>query len=345
MSHSAPSPSDDNIIYPRTLAQRLKGVQANGEPPGEPPAGQTTSDVSFSGPRPGPWVSNMLLAVVIVVSLVPMAILGALFWQGVIRTPWSTNVVVGNDSRPPEAQQAPTAIPLSETLPPKQIVENLSAALTVPSTIEAEGGRETPFSITLNSADPPLRSIITIQGLPKGTTLSDGRPYGEAEWTVRPDEIGDLRLLLPKAASGHANLRIALVAADGTLIASAATQLNVAADPKTALILRPDETGRIAGLIAHGQKMIDVGYLAGARGYFKRAAEAGSADAALALGATYDPTFINDAGIKGIKADLAQARSWYERARELGSQVAQVRLGVLRHVPSGTAEPVPAPNE
>src|SRR5512135_199314 len=112
MSHSAPSPSDDNIIHPRTLAQRLKG-EANGEPPGEPSPGQTTSDVSISGPSPGPWVSNTLLAVVIVTSLVPMAILGALFWQGVIGTPWFTNVVVSNDSRPPKAQQAPTTIPLS----------------------------------------------------------------------------------------------------------------------------------------------------------------------------------------------------------------------------------------
>lgn len=344
MSHSAPSPSDDNIVHPRTLAQRLKGVEADGEPSDEPSVGQTTSDVSI-GPGPGPWVSNTLLAVVIVVSLVPAATIGAMFWQGVIRTPWSIDVAVGNDSRPLEAQKTSTASSSAETLPPKQNVENLSVALAVPSTIEAEGGSEVPFSIALNSADPPLRSIITIQGLPKGTTLSDGRPYGEAEWTVRPDEIGDLRLRLPKSANGHANLRIALIAADGTPIASAATQLNVATDPKTALISQQDETQLIPDLIAHGQKMIDVGYLAGARGYFKRAAEAGSADAALALGMTYDPSFINDTGAQGIKGDLVKARAWYERARELGSQGAQRKLDELKHAASVAAERVPGPNE
>jgi hypothetical protein len=290
-------------------------------------------------------VSNTLLAVVIVVSLVPAATIGAMFWQGVIRTPWSIDVAVGNDSRPLEAQKTSTASSSAETLPPKQNVENLSVALTVPSTIEAEGGSEVPFSIALNSADPPLRSIITIQGLPKGTTLSDGRPYGEAEWTVRPDEIGDLRLRLPKSANGHANLRIALIAADGTPIASAATQLNVATDPKTALISQQDETRLIPDLIAHGQKMIDVGYLAGARGYFKRAAEAGSADAALALGMTYDPSFINDTGAQGIKGDWVKARAWYERARELGSQGAQRKLDELKHAASVAAERVPGPNE
>jgi hypothetical protein len=182
----------------------------------------------------------------------------------------------------------------------------------------------------LNSASPlPLRTTITIAGLPEGTTLSHGRPYGETEWTLRPDEIGDLRLELPKTASGYVNLRTAVVAADGTIIASAATQLNIAADHKVALIARPDETGRIADLIAHGQKMIDVGYLPGARGYFQRAAEAGSADAAYALGTTYDPSFIRETGAQGIKGDVAVARAWYERARELGSQAAQEKLREL----------------
>jgi hypothetical protein len=234
-------------------------------------------------------VSNTLLAVLIVVSLVPSATIGALLWQGVIRTPWSTYAVGGNDASPPETEKALTTRLPAETVQLKQDVEDLSVTLTAPTTIEAEGDKEVPFRIRLNSANPlPFRSTVTIGGLPEGTTLSYGRPYGETEWTLRPDEIGDLHLLLPKAASGQANLRIALVAADGTIIASAATQLNIAGDHKTALIARPDETGRIADLIAHGQKMIEVGYLPGARGYFQRAAEAGSADAAYALGTTYD---------------------------------------------------------
>ena len=176
--------------------------------------------------------------------------------------------------------------------------------------------------------------------MPEGTRLSDGKPYGDKELALRPDEVSDLRVLLPKETSGSTNLRIALVGADGTAIASAATQLNVAY-PR---LSRADEKELVAGLIAHGQKMIDVGYLAGARGYFKRAAEAGSADAALALGATYDPNFISDIGARGIKGDLAEARAWYERARELGSVSAQEKLEELKHAPPVAAEPVPAPN-
>ena len=347
MGQSAPRPSDKNV-RPRSLDERLKEVaeRLKVEADGEPSHGQTVERSFHLSPGQDPWVSSTLLAVLIVVSLIPTATIGGMLWQGVIATPWSIAVapgndsqsLPGNDSQSLEAQQTSTPSPAAEML--QQDVEALSVTLTVPSTIEAEAGKESPFSITLNSAHPPLRSIITIQGLPEGTTLSDGRPYGDGGWTLKPDEVSDLRLRLPKGLSGHTNLRIALVGADGSPIAGAATQLNVATPP----ISRSEDKELIAGLIAHGQKMIDVGYLAGARGYFKRAAEAGSADAALALGATYDPKFISDIGVKGINGDLAEARAWYERARELGSVSAKEKLEDLKHPLPVPAEPVLAPN-
>ena len=178
MGQLARSPSDNNV-HPTSLAERLKElaerlrVEAEGEPLGEPSLGHTAKRSLHLAPSPGPWLSRTLLAVLIVVSLVPTATIGVMLWQGVIRTPWSINVAVGNDSQPLEAQQTSTPSPAAKTLQPKQDVEALSVTLlTVPSTIEAEPGKSSPFSITLNSAHPPLRSIITIQGLPEGTTLS-----------------------------------------------------------------------------------------------------------------------------------------------------------------------------
>ena len=76
--------------------------------------------------------------------------------------------------------------------------------------------------------------------------------------------------------------------------------------------------------------MIDVGYFAGARAYFRRAAEAGSGEAALQLGATYDPEFIDRIGAHGIKADLNEARAWYERAKQLGVESAEEKLRALK---------------
>jgi TPR repeat protein len=81
--------------------------------------------------------------------------------------------------------------------------------------------------------------------------------------------------------------------------------------------------------------MIEVGYLAGARAYFKRAAEAGSGDAALLLGATFDPDFIDRIGAHGIKADPQQARGWYQRAEQLG--VEAMMVAILRRMPVSSA--------
>jgi hypothetical protein len=93
--------------------------------------------------------------------------------------------------------------------------------------------------------------------------------------------------------------------------------------------VRAGETGRIEGLMAHGQKMIGVGYFAGARAYYRRAAEAGSGEAAVAVGATYDPEIIARMGVQGIKPDRAEAAKWYARAAGLGINDREPALRML----------------
>ena len=204
-------------------------------------------------------------------------------------------------------------------------------ALTAPGRIVAKTGEELAFDITINSANPlPARAVIAIRAMPEGATFSQGRPYGASEWNLTPDEIGDLKLKLAKDATGSSDLRVELMAADGTILASASTKLDIAPDPKSALILRADESGRVDDLIGHGQKMIDVGYFAGARAYFQRAAEAGSGEAALMLGATYDQAYIDKIGAQGIKADPNEPRIWYERAKQLGVEGAEAKLAALK---------------
>jgi TPR repeat protein len=124
-------------------------------------------------------------------------------------------------------------------------------------------------------------------------------------------------------------MRIELMGADGTILASATTRLDIAQDPRAAMMVRSDENERVDDLIKHGQKMVEVGYLAGARAYFKRAAEAGSGEAAVLLGATYDSVFIEKMGAQGIKPDLKEARSWYKRAKQLGVPDADAKLAEL----------------
>ena len=82
-------------------------------------------------------------------------------------------------------------------------------------------------------------------------------------------------------------------------------------------------------LLQQGEQLVAGGDLVSARQVYQRAAEAGNAAAALALGATFDPVVLAKIGMPGLGADVDKARSWYEKAREFGSADAPHRLETL----------------
>ena len=82
-------------------------------------------------------------------------------------------------------------------------------------------------------------------------------------------------------------------------------------------------------LLRRGKDAFSTGDLAAARLLLRRAAEAGSAEAALALGATFDPLVIRRLGAIGAAPDAAQARQWYQKAVALGSTTASQPLATL----------------
>jgi TPR repeat protein len=90
----------------------------------------------------------------------------------------------------------------------------------------------------------------------------------------------------------------------------------------------------LAVLLKRGKDLIATGDLAAARLVLRKAAEANNAEAALALGATYDPLVIRQLKVYGFTSDAAMARSWYEKAAELGSSAALRRLEMLTEVTS-----------
>jgi hypothetical protein len=107
---------------------------------------------------------------------------------------------------------------------------------------------------------------------------------------------------------------------------SAPPSNDAAAAPSVTLSLASDE---IAMLLKRGKDAFSTGDLAAARLLLRRAAEAGSAEAALALGATFDPLIIRRLGAIGAAPDAAQARQWYQKAVALGSATASQPLAQL----------------
>jgi TPR repeat protein len=82
-------------------------------------------------------------------------------------------------------------------------------------------------------------------------------------------------------------------------------------------------------LVKQGQQFVAAGDFVTARLVFQRAAEAGNAAAALALGASYDPVVLSRLGVRGVDADVGKARAWYQKAKEFGAPDADRRLSTL----------------
>ena len=78
-------------------------------------------------------------------------------------------------------------------------------------------------------------------------------------------------------------------------------------------------------LLARGDSLLGVGDVASARLFYERAANGGDGQAALRLGETYDPAFLERARLR-VQGDAARAVFWYGRARELGASEVEILL-------------------
>jgi hypothetical protein len=231
MGPSALSKSD-TVIRPKSLSERLAvETPAGPEAMAERFAPGAIRPNGLSGraliepqrlrdlvPKPPRSSNHMLRVASMIVSLVPTAIILGLLWQGAIRLPMTESTISKSETaRFVETKQASLpAVPQIETTARPEI------GLTADSRIESKPGEDIPFNITIHSVEMlPARSIVAIREIPLGATFSQGRPYGSSDWSLTPNEIGDLRLHLAKGTTSGTNMRIELMGADGTILASA----------------------------------------------------------------------------------------------------------------------------
>ena len=182
---------------------------------------------------------------------------------------------------------------------------------------------------------------IVIRGLPAGAKINKGQLQSPGTWMLGIDELDNVSLSVPEDASSPFQLMIALTMRQGDVIASSTsrvdirpggepqvreerrqTQIDKAADPL-------ELEARASIYMQRGQDLLASGNVASARAFFRRAADAGDAQGAIAMGATYDPNYFQQLGIQGMLADSATAQQWYEKAAELGSKDALDRIKAL----------------
>jgi hypothetical protein len=110
------------------------------------------------------------------------------------------------------------------------------------------------------------------------------------------------------------------------MLQQSATRERAMPSSKASRVLDPEE---IKLLMKQGEQLIAAGDVATARTVLQRAADAGDANAAMALGATYDPNVLARLGVVGVNAEPEKARNWYQKAETLGSPDARRRLDLL----------------
>src|SRR6516162_11639044 len=132
---------------------------------------------------------------------------------------------------------------------------------------------------------------------------------------------------------------LTVVTVPSQTVASGAADSTAASDASTARSSAPQANDwpivqdELEMLLKRGKEFLADGDLASARLLLRRAAEGGSAEAALVLGTTFDPLVIQRLGVLGAHPDIGEARHWYQRAAELGSDTASQRLARLTAAP------------
>jgi hypothetical protein len=199
-----------------------------------------------------------------------------------------------------------------------------------------------PLGISLNGGAGG--EIALLSGLLTGTRISTGGPSGANGWRLAARDLTQALAYAPKDFVGVMEAAVDLRAANDALVDSRSIRLEWLSkqldEPRRAARLDRDDTvppaaalsldaEELATLMRRGQEYLRTGDIAAARLVLRRAANAGNPQAALTLGATFDPIVLGELGAHGFLPDLAQARYWYDKAVRLGSTEASRRIELL----------------
>lgn len=88
----------------------------------------------------------------------------------------------------------------------------------------------------------------------------------------------------------------------------------------------PELRSMESNYVSRGNEMLKIKDISAARKFYETAANAGSGRAATALAKSYDPTFLTQLGVIGIRPDPALAAAWYGRAVALGDADARLHM-------------------
>jgi hypothetical protein len=172
-------------------------------------------------------------------------------------------------------------------------------------------------------ASKPTSLIRGLAALPpaartaQSATLSEPSPPATA-----PDWEAQVSLGPPPSPPGGPQSKVATTPAAKT----PATSTFESPAPRNQPTVPAFSAAEIARLLSRGDWLSSTGDVASARLLYERAADAGVARAAVRLGETFDPSYLDSSHLRGLHGDPGTAVFWYRRARDLGDTGVASRL-------------------
>lgn len=97
-------------------------------------------------------------------------------------------------------------------------------------------------------------------------------------------------------------------------------------------VMKPLDESVILSYMRNGDLLLGRGDVAAARLFYQEAASAGSVEAMVAVGKTYDPVILDQLAIKGFHPDPVKAAEWYLQAKDKAADLQSIeRLEALRN--------------
>ena len=273
-------------------------------------------------PAGGLGISPWLFIAATTVNTIVAAVMAVVITLGVSRreTPPAETEKVAVVVKPAaEAQPEPPAPRPLELLPVGSPGE--------PLRLEALKPARLPFQVRPEEA---MQDSFTLRltGLPPNATVSGAIPLNTDLWRLPPGALGRLEITVPEWSATVFEVGVELRRSNGEVAAQ--TKLWLAVPPPPAPTGATLDEAGLKDLVRTGDKLLKRGEVVAARAWYEKAAAMGSAQAALAMGTTYDQRSLWDLGVFGMVGNKERARQWYQRADELGHPEAKARIGALK---------------
>jgi hypothetical protein len=221
----------------------------------------------------------------------------------------------------------PAGEPRSEPLPPRSVELLPVGSPGEPLRLEALKPARLPLQVRPPEAMQESY-ILILSGLPANATLSGAARMGADSWLLSPGGLQQIEIVVSEWSTSTIDVRAELRRTNGAVVAQSKLWLAVPPPPGPQSAALSDSA--VKEMVKNGDRLLSRGDVAAARALYEKAAALGNAQAALALGSTYDPRRLWSLGVFGMVGNKERAQQWYRRAGELGHPEAKARISALQ---------------